>query len=75
VVDLGAYERQIASVPAVVSVTPTSLAVSEEGETTDAFTVSLSAVPATNVTIQLTFDANIRVDTGAVSASRRRRSR
>lgn len=48
-----------------VTVTPTTLSVAEEGTTTDTFTVSLNQAPATNVTIQLTFDTQVQVDTGS----------
>lgn len=48
-----------------VTVTPTTLAVDETGPTTDTFVVALNQVPATNVTIQLTFDTQVQVDAGS----------
>lgn len=48
-----------------VTVTPTTLAVDETGPTTDTFLVSLNQAPPTNVTIQLTFDTQVQVDTGS----------
>ncbi|MBK9654798.1 MAG: hypothetical protein IPO66_04725 [Rhodanobacteraceae bacterium] len=65
VVDLGAYERQTNSVVVAATVAPTSLSVSEAGTTTDSFLVSLNAAPTSNVTLQLSFDGNVQVDTGS----------
>ncbi|MCU0496015.1 MAG: hypothetical protein MUF87_01540 [Anaerolineae bacterium] len=49
-----------------VLVSETTLTVSETGETTDTFVVSLNQAPSANVTIQLTYDsAQIRVNTGS----------
>lgn len=61
--NLGAvYEFSIAP---SINVVPTTLSVAEEGETTDTFVVSLNQVPSGPVTIQLTFDGNVMVDTGS----------
>lgn len=48
-----------------VTVTPTTADVDETGPTTDTFVVALNQSPATNVTIQLTFDTQIQVDAGS----------
>jgi len=48
-----------------VTVTPTTLAVSEAGPTTDNFTVSLSQAPSSNVTIQLTYGSDVQVNAGS----------
>ncbi|MCU0466183.1 MAG: PAS domain-containing protein [Anaerolineae bacterium] len=48
-----------------VTVAPTTLSVDEEGTTTDTFVVSLNQTPATNVTVQLTFNTQVQVDTGS----------
>lgn len=48
-----------------VTVAPTTLSVAEEGTTTDTFVVSLNQAPATNVTVQLTFNTQVQVDTGS----------
>ena len=65
IVDLGAYERQTNSVVVAASVAPTSVSVSEAGATTDSFLISLNAAPPGNVTVQLSFDGNVEVDTGS----------
>jgi uncharacterized repeat protein (TIGR01451 family) len=65
VVDLGAYERQTNSVVVAATVAPASLSVSEAGPTTDSFLLSLNAAPSSNVTVQLSFDGNVQVDTGS----------
>ncbi len=49
----------------VVTVSPTALAVAEAGTTTDSFTVSLNQAPSNNVTIPLTFPAQVQVDSGS----------
>lgn len=48
-----------------VLVDPVNLSLSEAGETADTFVVSLNQTPAANVTIQLSFDANVVVDAGS----------
>lgn len=48
-----------------VLVDPLNLSLSEAGETTDTFGVSLNQTPAVNVTIQLSFDTNVLVDAGS----------
>ncbi|MCB1589267.1 MAG: DUF11 domain-containing protein [Xanthomonadales bacterium] len=65
IVDVGAYERQIDSMFGVVEVTPTSLVVSEAGPTSDSFVISLDRAPRSDVTIELSFDANVVVDSGS----------
>ena len=65
IVDIGAFERQTNSVVVAASVAPTNLSLSEAGSTTDSFLVTLSAAPTGNVTVQLSFDGNVQVDTGS----------
>ncbi len=64
IVDIGAYERQTNSTAPVVTVTPTSLSLSETGPSTDSFVVALDTAPPSNVTIALSFDGQVQVDTG-----------
>lgn len=49
---------------AVVTVTPTSLALQETGQTSGIVSFSISETPAADVSIGLSFDANIQVDAG-----------
>lgn len=65
IVDIGAYERQTSSQPPEVQVSPTSLTLSEAGETVGNVVFRLSQAPPTNVTIQLTFDGNVQVNAGS----------
>ena len=48
-----------------VTVTPTTLAVSETGPTSDNFSVSLNQAPTSNVTIELTFGTDVQVNAGS----------